>query len=64
MPPRLPPGMMPNPQLQLDAEINRIPPQILMRVKVGLGIGDKDMSQTTIEDQVRACGAMGVYTRR
>ena len=49
--------MISNVQLQLDAEMNRIPPQILMRVKVDLGIGDKDMSQMTIEDKVRACVA-------
>ena len=60
MPPRPPPGapgMMPNTQSQLDMEINRIPPQMLMRVKVDLGIGEKDMGQMTIEDKVRACGA-------
>ena len=57
MPPRPPPGapgMMPNTQSQLDMEINRIPPQMLMRVKVDLGIGEKDMVEMAIEDKVRA----------
>ena len=37
--------------------INRILPQMPMRDKADLEIGEKDMGQMTIEDMVRAGGA-------
>lgn len=45
-------------QINPDMEINRIPPQVLQKLKQDLSMGDKEVAAMTLEEKVQALGLL------